>query len=315
MPSDASPRPPLIVVTGPTASGKSAFALALAEALGGEIVSADSMQVYRDLDIGTAKPTLAERARVPHHLVDVADPDEPYHAARFRAEAEAAVADVLRRGRVPLVVGGTALYLKVLLQGLSAGPGRDEAVRAELERRWDGGEARVLWEELGRADPAAASRLHPNDRTRVVRALEVWRAAGRPLSELHAEHRFAEAPYDALLLGMAVEREALYRRIDERVGQMLDAGWVDEVERLLARGYGPDLPPLQAIGYRQLCAWLRGGGHLGDVAEAIRRETRHFAKRQLTWFRRMEIAWLDPAAVEEGLRRARIHLQTGPSTL
>jgi tRNA dimethylallyltransferase len=312
---EQAPTPRIVVITGPTASGKTAYGIAVAEALGGEIVSADSMQVYRHLDIGTAKPSPEERTRVPHHLIDVADPDEPYHAGRFREEASRAIAAIHARGRAAVVVGGTALYLKVLLRGLAAGPGRDEALRRGLERRWQAGEAPALWADLRRADPALAGRLHPNDRARIVRGLEVWLATGRPLSALHAEHAFQERPYEALLLGMAVDRAALCRRIDERVLRMIEAGWVDEVRRVLSLGYGPDLPPLRAIGYRELCAWVRGGGDLGEVAAAIQQETRRFAKRQMTWFRRMDVAWMDPAQPEEGAGRAKIFLQPTLATL
>ncbi|MBI5440320.1 MAG: tRNA (adenosine(37)-N6)-dimethylallyltransferase MiaA, partial [Deltaproteobacteria bacterium] len=246
---ERAPKPRIIVITGPTASGKTALALEAAERLGAEIISADSMQVYRRLDIGTAKPTPAERRRIPHHLIDVADPDEHYHAGRFREEAGRSIDDVLGRGKVALVVGGTALYLKALLHGLAACPGRDPEVRAEIEGRWDAGEAALLLDELRAADPLAARRLHPNDRTRIVRALEVWRSTGRPLSSFHDEHGFAESPYEVLLLGVWLERAELYRRVDRRVEAMLAAGWIDEVRSLLREGLSPDLPALQGILY------------------------------------------------------------------
>lgn len=309
------PVPRVVVITGPTASGKTAYGIAVAEALGGEIVSADSMQVYRHLDIGTAKPTLEERARVPHHLIDVADPDEPYHAGRFRAEAAREVEEIAARGRVAVVVGGTALYLKVLLHGLAEGPGRDDEVRDALEARWRAGEGAALWEELRRVDPTLATRLHPNDRTRIVRGLEVWLATGRPLSVLHDEHRFAQRAYDALILGLTVDRAELCRRIDARVRRMVEAGWVEEVRRVLALGYGPELPPLQAIGYRELCAWVRGGADLEGVVAAIQHETRRFAKRQMTWFRRMNVTWVDPGAPDAGVDRAKIFLQRPFATI
>lgn len=256
--------PRIVVVTGPTASGKSALALALARELGGEIVSADSMQVYRHLDIGTAKPSAAERREVPHHLVDVAEPEESYHAARFRQEAARAIEEIAGRGRLPLVVGGTGLYIKVLLQGLAPGPGRCDAVRGELEARWDAGEGAALWAELRRVDPELARALHPRDRTRILRGLEVWRVAGEPLSAIHRRHRFRERPYAALLLGVERPRRELCERIDRRVVEMLEAGWVEEVERVLARGVPPGAPALQAIGYRTLCAYLERGGSGGS---------------------------------------------------
>ncbi|MDF1554892.1 MAG: tRNA (adenosine(37)-N6)-dimethylallyltransferase MiaA [Deferrisomatales bacterium] len=307
--------PPLVVITGPTAAGKSALALQVAEELGGEIISADSMQVYRHLDIGTAKPGPAERARVPHHLVDYVDPVETYHVARFLADAEAAVRAVAARGAVPVVCGGTALYLRALLYGLAPGPGRDVELRRVLEARWDAGEGPALWEELGRADPELKARLHPNDRTRVIRGLEVWAASGRPLSAWQRGHGFAQRRSPVLLLGVHVARDELYRRIDARVLRMVDIGWVEEVRGVLAAGYSPESPPLQAIGYRQLCAWLLQGGDLQQTVAAIQRQTRHFAKRQLTWFRRLEPRWVASGTPEEGLTQARKFLQTCPPSL
>lgn len=300
----------IIVLTGATASGKTAFALQLAEGLGGEIVSADSMQVYRRLDIGTAKPTPAERARVPHHLIDVADPDEAYHVGRYRAEATRAIRQVVGRGRVPLVVGGTALYLKVLLEGLAPAPGRDAGVRQSLEQRWERGDAGALWEELRRVDPELAARIHPNDRTRVVRGLEVWRVTGRPLSDLQRAHRFSSRPFAALRLGLRVDREELYARIDRRVEEMLAAGWVEEVRGVLREGCPPRAPALQAIGYREIVGRLERGADLAGVTAEIQRSTRRYAKRQLTWFRRMDLAWLAPDALPAALARARKFLQT-----
>jgi tRNA dimethylallyltransferase len=303
-------KPRIVVVTGPTAAGKSALALALAEFLGGEIVSADSVQVYRGLDIGTAKPTREERARVPHHLIDVAEPTEAYSAGRFREEAGAAIREIVARGRVPLVCGGTGLYLRALLHGLAPGPGRDDGVRGELEAAWDRGGRAALLRELWHGDPEAAARLHPNDRTRIIRALEVWRLTGRPLSALQRRHGFAESPYAALWLGVAVARDELYRRIDRRTLQMLEAGWVDEVRGLLRQGYPPECPAFQSIGYRQLVAFLRNGGDAAAVALEIQRETRHLAKRQLTWFRRVDLEWVAAEDLAAVASRARNHLQT-----
>lgn len=305
----------LIVVTGPTASGKSSFALALAQELGGELVSADSMQVYRLLDIGTAKPTLAEQAAVPHHLIDVVDPDEPFHVGRFRAEAAAAVAGIVARGRVPIVVGGTALYLKALLRGLAEGPPADPRLRAELVARWEGGERSALRDELAACDPDLAARLHPNDRARLLRGLEVWRAGGEPLSALQKRHGFSGSDYDSLVLGTQLDRDALYRRIDERATAMVEAGWLDEVRAVLDRGFSPALPSLRALGYRQLCDHLVHGRNLGEAVEEIQRETRRFAKRQLTWFRKMPVFWVASGEVSAGLARAKNFLQTGVSPI
>jgi len=302
-------KPRIIVIAGPTGAGKSALALALAERIGGEIVSADSMQVYRGLDIGTAKPTRQERARVPHHLVDVAEPEESYSVGRFRVEAGVAIREILARGRVPTICGGTGLYLKALLHGLAPGPARDEGVRAELEAAWEQGRRGDLLRELGHVDSEAAARLHPNDRTRIIRALEVWRVTGRPLSAMQERHRFADAPYAALKLCVSPERDELYRRIDWRTVQMLREGWVEEVRGLLQRGHPAECSALQSIGYRQLVSFLTGGGHFDEVVQEIQRETRRLAKRQLTWFRRSGSTWIDPNCVEDVVARARNHLQ------
>ncbi len=300
----------ILVLTGPTASGKSEAAVHLAESVGGEIVSADSMQVYRYLDIGTAKPPPGLRRRVPHHLLDVVTPDEPFHVARFVEEADRAIRTVAERGRVPVVCGGTALYLKALLFGLADAPGRDEDVRKELEARWEAGERAALREELRRVDPELAARLHPNDRTRIIRALEVWRTTGRPLSDFHREHRFEGRRYQALCMALHVDREELYRRINERTVGMVDAGWVNEVRRVLAMGYGAHLPPLRAIGYREICAHVLEGMPLAEAIRRIQRETRRFAKRQMTWFRRMELAWFPPHRVADMVSEAKKFLQS-----
>ena len=305
----ATPKPRLVIFAGPTASGKSGAALAVARELGAELVGADSMQVYRLLDIGTAKPTAAERALVPHHLIDIVDVDEPYNAGRYLADGRAAVADILGRGKSCLVVGGTALYVKVLLDGLMQSVGRDEKVRAELEQAWTRGEREALWTELERADPKLAARLHPNDRTRIVRGLEVWRATGEPITRHQARHRFAEHPYEALLLGMEFERDALYDRIDRRTDRMLAAGWVDEVRAVLDRGYAPELSPLQAIGYREICEVLAGEADSEGLGARIAQATRQFAKRQMTWFRKMPVRWLDPYDRSAMIRHAKKFLQ------
>ncbi|MBU4449229.1 MAG: tRNA (adenosine(37)-N6)-dimethylallyltransferase MiaA, partial [Proteobacteria bacterium] len=248
-PPPAGKKPRVAALVGATAVGKTAAALALAAGLNAEIVNADSLQVYRELDIGTAKPTVAERARVPHHLIDVADPPESFDAARFCREGRAVLDELRRRGVPPLVVGGTGLYLKALLGGLFAqgepAPGVRDRVRQELASLG----LPVLYARLIHLDPATASRLHPHDTYRIVRALEVMAATGKPLSEFIKAHRFQDMPYEVLKLGLELPREELYRRIDLRVEVMLEAGWLDEIEGLLSR-YPPDLKPLQSLGYR-----------------------------------------------------------------
>ena len=288
-------RPRLVCLVGPTASGKSALALELAERLGGEIVSADSRQVYRRLDIGTAKPTRAERARVPHHCLDLVEPDEPFDAARFRGVAAAAIAEIHRRGRAALVVGGTGLYLRVLLRGLCPAPPRVPALRAVLERQVAEQGAPSLHRRLATLDPAAAGRIDPRDAVRIVRALEVGLASGRRLSEWQARHRFAETPYDALVIGLARGVAELDARIAARARRMVEAGFLEELRALRARDFGPGAPGLGAVGYRELLACLDGGSDLAQGLAAAVRATRRFAKRQRTWFRReADVVWRHP---------------------
>jgi tRNA dimethylallyltransferase len=294
-----APKPRVAALVGPTASGKTAVALSLAQSFGAEIVNADSLQVYRELNIGTAKPTIAERAQVPHHLVDVADPPEAYDAARYCREGREALAELQARGVPPLVVGGTGLYLKTLLSGLFAEGEVAGQVRERLR-----GELQVLglpalYQRLLYLDPATADRLHPHDTYRIIRALEVMEATGKPLSEFIAAHRFADVPYQVLKLGLAVPREELYQRIELRMEVMLEQGWLEEVKVLLSR-YPPDLKPLQALGYRHLINYLTGRWSWAEAFRLLARDTRRYAKRQLTWFASdPEIIWLSPDQIEE----------------
>ena len=278
----ALPRP-LIAIVGPTAAGKSDLSLRLAEAVPCEIVSCDSLQVYRGFDVGSAKPPLAARRRVPHHLIDVADPAQDFSAARYAQLARAALRDIQERGRLPLVVGGAGLYLRALLEGLFEGPGRDPELRRRLEalagRRGD----LRLHRLLGRIDPVAAGRIHPRDRLRVVRAIEVFRATGRTLSE--QQRSAAAPPLQACLIGLAPERGELRRRVLARTRAMLDGGLLEEVRGLLARGDPAELRPLRAIGYRQALAVLDGRLSLEDAERDIVTDTMRYAKRQMTWFR------------------------------
>jgi tRNA dimethylallyltransferase len=299
IPSHAGPKPRVAALVGATAVGKTAVALALAQSFGAEIVNADSLQVYRELDIGTAKPSLEERELAPHHLIDVADPPESFDAARFCREGRAVLDDLRRRGVPPLVVGGTGLYLKALLGGLFAqgepAPGVRERVRQELASLG----LPVLYARLIHLDPATASRLHPHDTYRIVRALEVISATGRPLSEFIKAHRFQDAPFQVLKLGLKLDREELYRRIELRVELMLEAGWLNEVEGLLRR-YPPDIKPLQALGYRHLINYLTGRWSWDEALTLLARDTRRYAKRQVTWFSSdPEVRWFHPDQVEE----------------
>jgi tRNA dimethylallyltransferase len=295
---------PLIAIVGPTASGKSRLALRLARAHGGEIVSCDSQQVYRGLDIGTAKASPEERREVPHHLIDVVDPDREFSAAEYARRARSALAEITSRGRLPLVVGGTGLYLRALLEGLFAGPSRHQETRRRLETLAERYGDLRLHRLLRHRDPEAAARISPRDRVRVVRALEVYRATGRPLSEHHRAGTEPLRGYRVLTLGLAPERTALRRVVEERTRDMLRGGLFDEVRGLLERGYGPELRPLQAIGYREAVAVIRGEMSAAEAEAAIVTATMRFAKRQMTWFRHQaRVTWFgDPGEAEAAAR-------------
>ncbi len=290
---------PLLVITGPTASGKTTLAVEVALALGGEIVGADSMQVYRGLDIGTAKPTKEELRGVRHHLIDVADPDEPFDAARYMPMADEVIADIHRRGKQVIVAGGTGLYIRVLLHGLHEGPPPSPGVRKKLQKRAESEGWPALHKELSLCDPESARRLHPNDGVRIIRALEIFESSGIPMSEWQQRHGFEKWRYPVLLLGIRRKREELNTIIDRRVGEMMEDGFQGEVKRLLKAGYGPELKPMQALGYRHLTAFFSGELGLEEAVEAIKTDTRRFAKRQMTWLRRESgIAWIDPDMTE-----------------
>lgn len=275
----------LLVLSGPTASGKTALALSLARVFPLEIVNADSVQVYRGLDVGTAKPTPAERREVPHHLIDVADPDEEYNAGRFVAGAEEAIRGIRERGRFPLVSGGTGMYIRALLRGLDELPS-DPSVRAALSLRWEEAGGAVLFDELRRVDPPSAAAIHPSDRVRVLRALEVAAVTGTPPSRLKGRWAEPARKFRILFIFLSPDREGLYRRIDARVDRMFRDGLVDEVRGLLANGYGPELKPMKSLGYRQVLSHLSGAFSLPRTIAETKRDTRRYAKRQLTWLSR-----------------------------
>jgi len=292
------PRPPVVVLAGPTAAGKTPLAIALAERFGAEIVSADSMQVYRHLDIGTAKPDLAERGRVPHHLIDVVTPDIPYSAGRYLEDARAAAAEVHGRGRPVLLVGGTGLYVRAMLEGLVPAGGADPELRRRPEARdrdaRQRGDPGWLHRRLAERDPERARELHPNDVVRLVRALEIFERAGgtaTPREDAHA----GGCPYRVLHLAVDPGREALNARIEARCEAMIEAGLLNEVRALRRRGYGPELRPLQAIGYRHMHPVVEGLDTLVNAVAEMKRDTRRFARRQRTWLRALpDIRWHAP---------------------
>lgn len=285
---------PVLAIVGATATGKSALAMALAERLEGEIINADALQVYRGFDIGTAKPGPEERARVPHHLIDILEPHERYSAGEFARRAEEAIRDIQGRGRLPIVVGGSGLYLRALFEGISPVPPADPQVRQQLRERlgYDGAGLPMLYEELRRLDPATAARLPPGDTQRILRALEVAMVSGEPLSAWVSRQPFGSQRIAAVRVGLTLPRAILYDQIAGRVARMVDEGWVEEVAGLLARGLSPELPAFQAIGYRQLVLYFEGEWSLDRAIEETVKATRRFAKRQETWFRKEpEVTW------------------------
>jgi tRNA dimethylallyltransferase len=297
-------KPRLVVILGPTAAGKSETAIELAGDIGAEIINADSQQVYRYMDIGTGKPPMAVRARIPHHLIDVVEPDQEFNVAMFRALAIRSAQDIWGRNKRVIVCGGTGLYIKALTRGLFTGPGQDAAIREALANEIDAAGLGVLYTRLEQIDPAAVSWIHPNDRQRIVRALEVYELTGKPISVWQKEHAFSESPFEVLQIGLARERAELYTLINQRCDQMIAAGLVEEVKGLVAKGYSLGLKPLQSVGYHQMGLFLNGDMSLDDAVTSMKRDTRRLAKRQLTWFRRGEkIVWLHPEREKEKIKR------------
>lgn len=285
----------LIIIVGPTAVGKSELALDLAAELSGEIVNADSQQVYRYLDIGTGKPSVEDRDRVAHHLIDIVNPDEEFNAALFRRLAMTGIGDIHRRERNAIVCGGTGFYLKALTQGLFVGPGQDSRIREKLERDIGENSLAVVYNRLVKIDPSVTSTIHPNDRQRIIRALEVYELTGKPLSEWQKEHGFGDDPYEIVKIGLNRDRAELYDRINGRCERMIQDRLLEEVRGLIGKGYGLELKPLRSVGYRQMGAVLNGALSLEDALKEMKQETRHLAKRQLTWFRSdAETRWFHP---------------------
>ncbi len=284
---------PLLVLVGPTAVGKSALALRLAPALRTDIISADSAQVYRGLDIGTAKPSHEEQKAVKHHLIDLVEPDQDFSAADYQKAAAGVIEKLYSAGKLPFIVGGTGLYIKAVVDFYAFGQkGADRELRKFYEKKASSEGLDSLYAELKAIDPAAAARIHPGDRRRIIRALEVYRLEGRPISEQVAETGREKSPYTPTIIGLYMDREALYRRIDRRVERMIEGGFLEEVRFLRQRGYGKEAPGMQILGYKQLFSYLQGEMSWEETVGEIKKQTRNLAKRQLTWFRRDDsIKW------------------------
>lgn len=295
-------KPKIVIVLGPTAVSKSDIAMELALQMSGEIINADSQQVYRQMNIGTAKPSKRECERIPHHLIDIVDPDEEFNVARYRELAAAGIHEVQKKSKQAIVCGGTGLYIKALTRGLFVGPAQDAEIRAALTLEASVSGLRPLYERLERVDPSATSWIHPNDRQRIIRALEVYQLTGRPMSEWQKQHGFSESPFETLKIGLYRERAELYELIDQRCDRMIENGLVDEVKDLCEKGYGLDLKPLRSVGYKQVGWFLQGQMTLEEAVLLMKRDTRRLAKRQLTWFRSDgDIHWFHP-----GVERAKI---------
>lgn len=277
---------PLVVLVGPTAVGKSEIGLRLARALDTDVLTADSRQVYRGMDVATDKPTLEQQQGVPHRLLDLVDPDESFNAGQYRQLALQEIERLYAERRLPLIVGGTGLYVRTLIHGLCDAPPADQSYRTSLLQEAHVQGRYFLHRELTRIDPESAARLHPHDEVKIVRALEVYHLSGRCLSEVQRQHQFAEQPFSVLMIGLNRDRAHLYRRIDDRVEAMFARGVVSETEQLLAKGYGRDLAAMKGLGYQQVAGYLAGEYDRAEALRLLKRDTRHFAKRQLTWFRK-----------------------------
>ena len=293
-------KPKIIVIAGPTASGKTAAAIDAARKFGGEIVSADSIQIYRHMDLGSAKPTLEQRSLVPHHMIDIRNPDEDFSVGDYMREGRRYVREILSRGRIPMVVGGTGLYIRALLGGIADIPPSDRDLRARLcdKERRDGRGA--LYKRLQHVDPVIAVGVQPNNLHRIIRALEVFELTGKRMSDIQKEHSFRDRPYQYIFICISPPRRVLYERIDKRVDSMINEGLIEEVYSLHEMGYSRDLKALQSLGYRHAGMIVWGEMDHADAIVLLKRDTRRYAKRQLTWFRsEPDALWCDPDARTE----------------
>ena len=288
-------KPKVIVICGPTGVGKTSVAIETAEVFNGEIISADSMQIYRHMNIGTAKPTLYEQSCIPHHMIDIVDPDEPFNAAEYAKMAYEIMLKLHGHGIIPFVVGGTGLYIKALIHGLFSDGQVDPRIRKHLKDTAAIHGPEFLYHRLIECDPETAKKIHPNDTHRIIRALEVLEITGKSISKYHREHRFTDKPFKVLKIGLHMDREVLYNRINRRVDTMMAAGLVDEVKGLLGMNYTKDLKSMQSIGYRHVVDFIEGSLSWDETIRTLKRDTRRYAKRQLTWYKAdSEIVWIEP---------------------
>jgi tRNA dimethylallyltransferase len=295
-----SNQPKVVVICGPTALGKTSAAIRLAEIFNGEIIGADSMQIYKHMDIGTAKPTVQEKARVKHHMIDIIKPDEQFDARQYAAMARETVEKLNHRNKIPFVVGGTGFYIKALLNGLFETESSGKNIRNGLKKEADIHGTAFLYARLCRQDPEAAKKIHPNDAYRIMRALEVHAMTGKALSGLHKAHGFKDHPFVVLKIGLHIRREILYDRINKRVDIMIDDGLLDEVKRLLAMGCLPESKSMQSIGYRHMVDFIKGDCSWEETVRTLKRDTRRYAKRQMTWFKAdLDIIWKAPDELQD----------------
>lgn len=291
-------RPKIIIIAGPTASGKTEVGIRLADAVGGEIVSADSVQIYRYMDVGSAKPTVAERQKVPHHMLDIRDPDEDFSAGEYVDEARKTINRILQKGLVPLVVGGTGLYIRLLVGGVAELPPACPELRRKL-REEERNALGSLYARLEAIDPETAQKTGPRNIARIIRALEVFESTGKVISEVQKEHSFHDRLYKHIFVGLSPDRSLLYERIDNRVDSMIKGGLLEEVTKLYELGYSRELKSMQSLGYRHAGMVLSGELDLKAATDLMKKDTRHYAKRQFTWFRsEPEVLWFDPKEIK-----------------
>ncbi len=293
-------KPRIVVICGPTGIGKTSAAIKTAKIFDGEIISADSMQIYKYMDIGTAKPSPDEQAQVFHHMINILEPDESFNAAKFAVLARDRITALHRKGGLPFVVGGTGLYIKALVHGLFHTESEDPDVRRRLKKLEEEKGTGYLYTRLIQIDPETAERLHSNDTLRIIRALEIHAMTGSTISGFHQRHNFSDLPYRALKIGLHMDRQLLYERINQRVDEMVKAGVLDEVNRLLEKGWSPELKSMQSIGYRHMVDFIKGKVAWDETIRILKRDTRRYAKRQLTWFRKdPEIIWVEPGNLQK----------------